>query len=106
MFSKIPVEKQSKLEVLKDINKVSTAFLKFLGIDYEEALKQVEFKHADYITPSINQKGQLEIPVSTYVGLDKEIRKRLRNLNMLSVTSANDDLLNLIDEVEDLKNEK
>jgi len=101
---KIDVEcEPSKLELMNSINKLSSALLEFIGINCDGVAKGVSDEKIQYFMPSFNQKNQFEMSVSTYIGLDRDVQKRLRKLNMVSIITDSKDILDLIDEVEESK---
>jgi len=101
---KIAVEcEPSKSKLMDSINKLSSALLEFIGINYDNAINGVSSGKFKYFMPSFNEKGQINMSISTYIGLDRDVQKRLRKLNMVSIITDSKDILDLIDEVEESK---
>jgi len=95
-------------DLMKAINNLSIIFFKLMGINIDDELKKLDDGAINYFVPGTNAKNQLIMPLKMYLGLNELIRKRLRQLNMVEIDTKFDsqDVLDLIDEIEDLKNEK
>ncbi|HCD07675.1 MAG TPA: hypothetical protein DEQ50_05325 [Lactobacillus sp.] len=94
----------SSNELMNNINNLSSTLYKILGIDVSNQIEEVKNGEIKYFMPVFNDKNQLVMSLRDYVDLDRNVQKFLRKRNIISVTTDNKDILDLIDEIEDGKN--
>lgn len=97
---------QNPSELIANINRLSITIYKILGMNVDEQIKSIENGDYKYFTPSFNSKGQIRLPVKTYIELTPNVRKVLRNADLVTVSTDGENIIDLIDEIEDVRNGK
>jgi len=98
--------RQDPSELVAKINLLSITIYKILGINVDKQIRNVQSGDYKYFTPSFNSKDQISLPLKTYIGLDPSIRKILRNADIVAVSIDGENIIDLIDEIEDVRNDK